>query len=207
MKTINAYPLAWPVARPRTRPERRTWSNFKTLFGRARDNCLGQIRTLGGTEIIISTNLALRQDGLPMGGQAQPRDPGVAVYFNYRKKQMCFACDRWAKVDDNMHAIALTIEALRGISRWGTGDMMEAAFTGFAALPAPVAGGKPWRQVLDVGDFPKVETSRTPTGRSALKRTRTTAARTRRSTRCRKPTSRPRASWASNREAHARADP
>lgn len=148
--TVNAYPLTWPPHRPRTEPHRRTWSNFKTSFGRARDACLGQIRMLGGSEPIISSNLALRLDGLPRGDQAQPRDSGVAVYFTYKKKSMCFACDRWAKVDDNMHAIALTIEALRGVSRWGTGDMMEAAFTGFTALPAPITGQKPWREVLGV---------------------------------------------------------
>lgn len=152
MSAINAYPLTWPAHRPRTEPHRRTWSKFKTSFGKARDECLGQIRTLGGREAIISTNLPLRQDGLPLANQAQPRDSGVAVYFTYRKKQMCFACDRWAKVDDNMHAIALTIGALRGVARWGTGDMMEAAFTGFAALPAPMTGLKPWRQVFGFAD-------------------------------------------------------
>lgn len=148
MTAINAYPLSWPPHRTRTAPHARTWSNFKTSFGKARDQCLGQIRTLGGSESIISTNLPLRQDGLPYADRAQPKDSGVAVYFTYRKKQMCFACDRWAKVDDNMHAIALTIGALRGVARWGTGDMMEAAFTGFAALAAPVTGQKPWREVF-----------------------------------------------------------
>lgn len=146
----TAYPLCWPQGRPRTEPHRRTWSNFKTGFGRARDECLREIDLLGGKEPIISTNLALRLDGLPRGDQAQPRDSGVAVYFVYKKRPMCFACDRWAKVDDNMHAIALTIGALRGIARWGTGDMMEAAFTGFAALPASVS--RPWREVLHVGE-------------------------------------------------------
>jgi hypothetical protein len=150
VSAINAYPLAWPPHRPRTAPHLRTWSKFKTTFGKARDECLGQIRTLGGREAIISTNLPLRLDGLPYADRANPRDSGVAVYFTYRKKQMCFACDRWAKVDDNMHAIALTIEALRGVARWGTGDMMEAAFTGFAALPAPMEAARPWRDVLGV---------------------------------------------------------
>src|SRR5690606_15253619 len=34
-------------------------------------------------------------------------------------------------------AIGKTIEALRGIARWGMGDMMERAFQGFEALPDP----------------------------------------------------------------------
>jgi hypothetical protein len=46
-----------------------------------------------------------------------------------------------------MQAIAKTIEALRGLARWGTGDMMEAAFKGFVALPAPTAK-RTWREVM-----------------------------------------------------------
>jgi hypothetical protein len=74
---------------------------------------------------------------------------------------MSFACDRWQKVEHNMQAIAKTIEALRGIARWGTGDMLEAAFTGFAALPPPPAAAPPapgapprlkhWRDVFGTG--------------------------------------------------------
>jgi DnaJ-domain-containing protein 1 len=62
---------------------------------------------------------------------------------------MSFACDRWLKIEHNMQAIAKTIEALRGIARWGTGDMLEAAFTGFAALAAP-GSKRHWREVLGV---------------------------------------------------------
>jgi hypothetical protein len=50
---------------------------------------------------------------------------------------MVFACDRWDKVEDNMRAIEKTIDAIRGIERWGASEMMERAFTAFEALPAP----------------------------------------------------------------------
>jgi hypothetical protein len=50
---------------------------------------------------------------------------------------MCFACDRWDRAQDDIYAIAMTIEALRGIERWGSGSMVEQAFTGFVALPPP----------------------------------------------------------------------
>ena len=46
-----------------------------------------------------------------------------------------------------MQAIAKTIDALRGIARWGTGDMVEAAFRGYVALPSAVSV-KSWREVL-----------------------------------------------------------
>jgi DnaJ-domain-containing protein 1 len=56
---------------------------------------------------------------------------------------------------DNIYAIGKTIDALRGIERWGTGDMVEQAFTGFVALPAPkspheVLGVKPGASLEEI---------------------------------------------------------
>jgi len=148
----TAYPLCWPDARPRTvRNQRNTHARFKTSFAGARDKCILEVERLGGDRIIISTNIELKCNGQPCSvewGKIIP-DPGVAVYFTRKGKQLCFACDCWKHVQDNMHAIALTIEALRGIARWGTGDMMEAAFRGFAALPEK-ASGSTWWEVLGV---------------------------------------------------------
>lgn len=143
-EVIEAYPLTWPTGRPRTKfPDR---SNFDVALGRAIQDVRAEVDRLGGRGLIISSNLPLRRDGLPYATSSQPADRGVAVYFKYKGKPMCFACDRWQAVEDNMRAIAKTIDALRGISRWGTGDMIEQAFTGFTALPAPES----WWQVLEL---------------------------------------------------------
>lgn len=100
--------------------------------------------------MIFSSDIPRRQDGLPYSN-AQPKtgDPGIAAYFTRKGKQLCFACDCYITVEDNMHAIALTIDALRGIARWGTGDMMESAFRGFAAIPERT-GGASWWTILGV---------------------------------------------------------
>jgi hypothetical protein len=152
--TLEAYPLQWPVGRPRTERWKRERANFETTFARSRDDITHEVALLtgkslkwGGPEVIISTNTALRRDGLPLAGQRNPDDPGVAVYFAYKGKPMSFACDRWDKIEHNMRAIVKTIEALRGIARWGTGDMLEAAFTGFTQIGAPDAK-RPWWEVL-----------------------------------------------------------
>ena len=151
--TVEAFPLHWPAGRPRTEPHWREHARFDTSMARARDAVVLEIERLTGTRrygdanIVISTNVELRQDGLPYANRRAPADTGVAVYFTHRGRQLCFACDRWIRIEDNMQAIAKTIEALRGIERWGTGDMLEAAFTGFVALPAPGAE-KHWRDVL-----------------------------------------------------------
>lgn len=141
---IEAYPLHWPEGRPRA--QRRHNAAFQMTLAGARDHLMNEIRLLGGKQPILSSNLSLRLDGLPYANQKQPDDTGIAVYFIYKDKQHCFACDDWNRVEDNVRAIGKTIEALRGIARWGTGDMMERAFQGFAALPAP--GEEPWWSVL-----------------------------------------------------------
>lgn len=142
--TIEAYPLTWPPGKPKQGG--REQSLFRTNLGKAITNLQREVKLMSGTNLVISSNLPLRKDGVPMARAGYIGDPGVAVYFDLKKKPMCFACDRWNKVDDNMQAIAATITALRSIERWGSGSMVEQAFTGFAALPAPE---QPW-QVLGV---------------------------------------------------------
>ena len=149
---IEAYPLYWPEGRQRTPLAYREPAKFECTMARARDDVLHEIKLMKGSDPIISTNVALRRDGLPSGNQKRVDDCGVAVYFTYNGEQVCFACDRWDKIEHNMRAIAKTIEALRGIARWGTGDMMQAAFRGFAALPDQ-SNGNNWRRVFGFTAF------------------------------------------------------
>lgn len=132
----DAYPLAWPQGWPRARHPAR--SRFAVTFDRARQELQWEIERMGGRYVVISTNFPLRRDGNPYSG-AKPdnNDQGVAVYFERDGKQMVFACDRWDRAGDNCRAIQKTIDALRGIERWGASDMMERAFSAFEALPAP----------------------------------------------------------------------
>ena len=132
----EAYPLQWPHGRPRTKfPERSRFGSRSV--DAATKELFSEIRLLGAGTPVLSSNIKLRRDGLPHSNQSPPIDKGVAVYFTHKKQAMCFACDRWDRVQDNIYAIAMTIGALRGIERWGSGSMVEQAFTGFVALPAP----------------------------------------------------------------------
>lgn len=145
----EAYPLHWPVGWSRT--QRKTRSALKTSLATARDMLMHEIKLMGARYPVLSTNIPLRRDGLPYAGQANPDDCGVAVYFEYGGRQMTFACDRWDRVQDNVQAIRKTIEAIRGIERWGASDMMERAFSAFEALPSPEMV-KQWWHVLGVND-------------------------------------------------------
>ena len=132
---VQAHPLHWPQGWPRSKS--RGFAAFQLTLAAARDHLLNELRLIGARYVVLSSNLELRRDGLPYANQRQPEDPGVAVYFQWRGKQMTFACDRWRKVEDNIRAIGKTVEALRGVERWGASDMMERAFSAFEALPPP----------------------------------------------------------------------
>ncbi len=145
---IEAYPLQWPEGWPKAR--RREESRFKISFANARDELFYEIHRLGGSLPVLSTNVELRRDGLPYANRAPFGSPGVAVYFTRKKHQMCFACDKYYKIQDNIQAIRKTIEALRGIERWGASDMMERAFAGFEQLPDQSGGA--WWAILGVSE-------------------------------------------------------
>lgn len=135
--TVAAFPLSWPRGWSRNAPHQRQEGTFSVALGRARDGLLSEVTRLGGKHPVISSNLRLRQDGLPYAQQGRVDDPGIALYFDLKGKPMCFACDRFTKVEANLRAIELSIAALRGLERWGASDMLERAFQGFLALPAP----------------------------------------------------------------------
>lgn len=144
-----ACPLSWPATWSRTEFPRR--SAFQVTFAQARDGLLSELRMLGAREVLISSNVALRRDGLPYAAAKDPDDAGVAVYFELDGQPKCIPVDKWDRVKDNLRAVELTVAALRGLERWGAKHMVDAAFQGFAALPA---GGTreadPWWVVLGV---------------------------------------------------------
>jgi hypothetical protein len=97
-------------------------------------------------DVIISTNLQVRLDGLPRSGQKTPDDPGAAVYWQHQPgaPMRCMAIDSYTHVEDNLAAIAATLEAMRAIERHGGAEILDRAFTGFKALAAENAGPSWW---------------------------------------------------------------
>lgn len=145
--SAEAYPLYWPEGWKRSKYRER--SKFKTGFGAARNLLFAELGRLGAAKVILSTNVPLRNDGLPRANvRPDGGDSGCAVYFKRNGKDMVFACDKYTETCDNIYAIAKTIDAMRGIERWGASDMMERAFSGFKALNA--TNHRDWWEVLQV---------------------------------------------------------
>lgn len=143
------YPLAWPLWQTRTPAYRRERSPFHRQGSSGQrlplttENATARVfRALKGyttrrvplSSIRISTNLELRKDGLPRSNQRRPDDPGAAVYFDLDGKPYCMACDAWATVEENLAAIAASLDDMRAIERHKTGSA-EQQYAGFAAIP------------------------------------------------------------------------
>lgn len=165
---LEAYPLTWPEGRSRTPPGRRRAGHFQVGFAVSRDELLAELGRLGAREVIVSTNVRTRRDGLPYSDEREPSDPGVAVYFQRSGKPFVIACDTYLKVKHNLRAIGATVEALRAIGRHGASQMLEQAFTGFAALPAARAAEPSWWDVLDVSPDAGIDEIKAARDRLAL---------------------------------------
>jgi hypothetical protein len=154
------YPLTWPLGWRRTPGPTRQHAAFtqtlrptdgvgtvryaKVGLSQATQRLEDQLGRLGAKDALLSTNVALRMDGQPRGGQPEPLDVGVAVYFTFKGAPRCFACDRWTRVADNIVSIANHVDALRRIERYGVGTI-EQAFAGYVGLPAK---GQTWKTTL-----------------------------------------------------------
>lgn len=177
----TAYPLQWPEGWRRTPAGKRVTGRFNKKERRRMSDSYsynasqnltvadavrrvldeiklftrtGQSWRIDPSDVIISTNVAVRNDGLPRSGQKAPADPGVAVYWleivKGARVQRVMAIDQYLTVADNLAAIAATLDAMRAIERHGGAQILDRAFTGFTALPSPTAN-RHWREVIGVG--------------------------------------------------------
>jgi hypothetical protein len=150
----EAYPLQWPDGWPRTPSYKRESDNRfggsgRITVGRARDLLMGELRRLGAIDIVVSTNVPVKADGLLYADNKRIDDPGIAVYFKFKKKSLVMARDGFVSVAGNLRSLGLAVEGLRQLERHGGSVMLERAFTGFLAI-APPDWKKPWREVLGV---------------------------------------------------------
>lgn len=157
---VTSSPLSWPIGWPRY-AKRRTRASFERQTGQwtvfaALEELKRQLRLMGvrDWQFIVSTNLPLRRDGLPISNAAEPRDPGVAVYFRVGEDPHALACDKWDRCADNLRAIALHIGAIRGQDRWGVGSLLQ-AFAGYGLKQlAEIGARKPWWEILGLKEKP-----------------------------------------------------
>ena len=99
-----------------------------------------ELAKLSAKEIVIQAQFQakdIRNDGWPRSS-ARPSGPAIVVSFKGSKGPLCFPCDRYDSWEDNLYAIALSLEALRAVDRHGVTQNAE-QYKGWAQLPPPAA--------------------------------------------------------------------
>lgn len=110
--------------------------HFKTPYNKTLALLEYELAKLSANNVIIEAGFEsnfIRNDGWPYRG-ARPIQPGVVVYFKSPDGPMEFPCGTYTRFEANIHAIALTLENLRAIDRYGV-TLGHQQYTGFLALP------------------------------------------------------------------------
>ncbi|HMS55130.1 MAG TPA: J domain-containing protein [Fimbriimonadaceae bacterium] len=144
---VAAFPLCWPEGWARSKTRKHSQFKVASVY-EATTGLLEELARHGAKSIVVSTSVPLRKDGLALSKPPVDGDPGAAVYFVRKGKPFCIACDQYVLVYDNIHAIRLSLDALRALDRWGSSAMLDRVFTGFEALPSRPR----WHEVLGVSE-------------------------------------------------------
>lgn len=136
------------------RPER---SRFDSALWQSEETLHHELRELGvkeSAEYVLMMDVEesdIRLDGA-IRANAKPHSQHVAVAFESKRGPLLFACGRFTTWQDNLRAIALGLEALRKVDRYGITQSDE-QYTGFRALPGMVPVPKPFVSAEEAAEF------------------------------------------------------
>ena len=138
---INAVfrPLEqWPN-KPTPPHQRKNGNSFRATQSRRLDLLERELNHLGARDIVVQAYFDredIRNDGWPRSS-ARTRAPSVIVSFsNKAKESFSYPCDTYQRWEDNLYAIALSLEALRAVDRYGVTKGGQ-QYQGFKRLEAP----------------------------------------------------------------------
>ena len=127
----------WPTAM--TAKRRR--SQFSANYGSTLSLLDRELQYLGARNVVLQIALSeadIRLDGQPRVNSI-PSHPGIIIAFDSKFGPLSYPCDTFTHWQDNLRAIALALECLRTVDRYGITRRGE-QYQGWTALPAPHTG-------------------------------------------------------------------
>lgn len=141
---MSDWPAGFVVAPmrewPGTMTARRRRSQFDSTHSATLALLTRELRELGAknpTLLIALRPEDFRMDGLPRAGRVAAH-PGIVLSFDSKHGALSYPCDTFDRWQDNLRAIALALEALRKVDRYGVTARGE-QYRGFMALEATAA--------------------------------------------------------------------
>lgn len=128
---------------PLTPADVRKRSPFKASYDDTLSLLFREAELLGARRLVLQVDLQasqIRRDGLPKDGARYGSNPGVIVSFDSKHGPLRYATDAYASWKANLRAIALALEDLRAVDRYGVSKRGE-QYRGWAAITAGTGGG------------------------------------------------------------------
>ena len=122
----------WPGGLSRSR----RYAPFRSAMSTTVRELERELRMLNAKQIVLQIAMDdrdIRLDGFPRAS-ARAAHPGVILAFESKHGPLKFAVDTFTDWTDNLRAIALGMEALRKVDRYGVTKRGE-QYTGWKALP------------------------------------------------------------------------
>lgn len=123
----------WPGELTRNRVR----SNFASTLGSTMETLRRELRELGAKNARLQIAIppeAFRLDGYPRA-TAKPEHPGIILTLDSKHGALSYPCDTFLTWQDNLRAIALSLEALRKVNRYRV-SKGGAQYRGYLALEA-----------------------------------------------------------------------
>lgn len=119
-------------------------AKFKAGYSDTLNHIERELKHLGAREVTVQAGFRqVRQDGWPYSS-AKPDHPGVVLQFRQGKDIVTFRALRYHTFEHNMRAIALSMEALRAVDRYGVVEGQQ--YAGFKQLAAPTTAPSDTRE-------------------------------------------------------------
>lgn len=129
----------WPPDLPQTKKPRS--AAFRAAYSSTLLILARELRHLGAKNVVLECDADwthIRRDG-QLRADAQLRSQGVILSFDSSHGPLRYPCDTYDRWQDNLRAIALSLEALRAVNRHGVSKRGE-QYRGWD-LRLPSAGG------------------------------------------------------------------
>lgn len=130
-----------PIVGPWPGPQPKCWQSpakFKSSWDTTVRKLENELDWLGADGAVIE--LAVKDSDIRITGSlkdgVRPAHQGAILSFNSKHGPMRYPCGTYSDWRKNVHAIALSLEALRAVDRHGV-TMRGEQYRGFSALPEP----------------------------------------------------------------------
>jgi hypothetical protein len=121
-------------------------SPFKASYTDTLDLLFREADLLGAKRLVLQVDLQasqIRRDGIPKEGARYGANPGVIISFDSKHGPLRYATDAYENWKSNLRAIALGLEALRAVDRYGVSKRGE-QYRGWSAISGGNTGSGPF---------------------------------------------------------------